>query len=105
MWSVSRSGDAIVAHFSGRLVVSEGQQSVSAFCRELDKGPATAVFDIREMEGYDGGAREAWQKGLSGQRDKINEIIVVGGSPLIRLGASMIGVFVRIPVRNVDKYP
>ena len=59
------------------------------------------VFAVERMTGYDRKAREVWQKALLGRKEQIEAIYLVGGNALIRLGASMMGAFIGIPIKGV----
>jgi len=55
------------------------------------------------MTGYHRGAREAWQSTLWPLRHKIRSIVVVGGTPLVRIGATTLGLALRIPIAFEDE--
>jgi hypothetical protein len=62
-------------------------------------GKVTFVWDCRKMTGYDSAARLRWQEALRADGKRIVEAWVVSDSMLIRMGASVIGLFARFPVR------
>ncbi|MBL8684822.1 MAG: hypothetical protein JNK05_36940 [Myxococcales bacterium] len=83
----SIDGSSVTVEFDGRLDALGGQQSASALATELEASPRDVVWDVRRMSGYDTEARVAWQKTLWPLRDKIRSVRVIGGGPLIRVGA------------------
>lgn len=88
-WRVRKSidGSTVTVEFDGRLDASSGEQSAAALAVELEASPRSVVWDVRRMSGYDTDARVAWQKTLWPLRDKIRSVRVIGGGPLVRIGA------------------
>jgi hypothetical protein len=88
VWRIRTSDDtSITVEFDGRLDVVGGQDSATALARELEKGPRAVVWDVRKMTGYDSEARVAWRKTLWPLRENISSVRLIGGGPLIRVGA------------------
>jgi hypothetical protein len=100
-WQIvtSKDGSCIVVAFDGWLSTAEGGASAAAFVEALRRGPADVVWDVRKMTGYDTGARLAWQQALWPLRRNIRGIEVLGGSPLVRLGALTLTTLLGVSVR------
>jgi hypothetical protein len=102
-WKAKRFGDRVVAVFDGRLTSEEGRASVAEFVAKLgDSVEVDIVFDIRRMEGYEPGARVAWQKALWPHRRRLRSITLVGGNALVRMGGRLIGLALGVDVRTSD---
>lgn len=56
-------------------------------------------WDVRGMTGYDSGARKAWQRQLMPLRRQIRSITLIGGSSLVRMGAGVLALVLRIDCR------
>ena len=104
-WSLKRqeNPDRILVRFTGRLTTAEGQASIAALADALKHDPAIVEWDIRAMEGYESGARSAWQTGLWPIRDRFQGLTIRGGSALVRLGASTLALFLGVPFSFVDE--
>jgi hypothetical protein len=55
------------------------------------------------MTGYESAAREAWQSMLWPLRHKIRRVVVVGGRPLVRIGATTLGLALGIQIAFQDE--
>ncbi|AKT40240.1 hypothetical protein [Chondromyces crocatus] len=88
-WNLRRSsdGETLVVTFHGKLTEADGRTSVLALVAQLARGPARVVWNLHEMTGYEAGARLAWQRGLWPVRHCIRSLEVIGGSPVVRVGA------------------
>ena len=102
-WNIFFDADQhdLLARFEGQLDAEGGRLSAAEFVKHIVGQPTRVIFDIREMTGYEAAARQHWQQALLPHRDNMKEIVIVGGGPLLRLGASMIAVFLRVPLRNI----
>jgi hypothetical protein len=83
----TEDGETLIATFRGRLSGRDGAASAAAFATELSRGPARVIWNLTEMTGYEAGARVAWQRALWPVRHHIRSIEVVGGGPIVRVGA------------------
>jgi hypothetical protein len=98
------TGKRFVIAFDGKLLAEEGVTSARAFSEALlPHDSVEAVWDIRRMTGYERAAREAWQSALWPLRHKIRNIVVVGGTPLVRIGATTIGLALGIQIAFEDE--
>lgn len=88
-WALRRTkdGTTLIATFRGRLGGRDGQLSAECFAAEIARRPAHVIWNLTEMIGYEAAARVAWQRALWPVRHLIRGIDVVGGSPLVRVGA------------------
>jgi hypothetical protein len=100
-WEVEREGLQVIARFSGRLSTEAGAESVAAFVLAMGEDRIQAVFDIRKMDGYDSGARRAWTHALQPVRDQLESIELRGGNALVRMGGSVMGSLLGVPVSAV----
>src|SRR6188768_1190129 len=98
----SADGTSIVVSFDGKLDGDAGAASAAAFAEALRRGPADVVWDLRRMSGYETSARIAWQNALWPHRHHIRKVEVIGGGPLVRLGAMTLTAVLGVPVRFSD---
>ncbi len=87
--------------FQGHLSTAEGEQSVRELMTALNEQACDVEWDVRGMTGYDSGARKAWQRELLPRRRQIRSITLVGGSALVRMGASAIALVLGIHCRFI----
>ena len=87
-----------MARFEGYLSAEAGEESVKAFVEAMGADPIVAVFDIREMGGYASGARRTWAAALKPVREQMVRIELVGGNALVRMGGSVLGALIGVPV-------
>ena len=99
----SIAGKSCLTHvFKGHLTKAEAQEHLrQQRLRMKSLGrPVIFVWDCREMSSYESAARLLWQAELSALRGEIREAWVVSGSQLIRMGASMLGMFGHFPIHT-----
>lgn len=60
------------------------------------------VPDMRGLVGYDTGARTAWQEKLSQFRPSIQAVVMVGGSPIVRMSGGAVCLYAGIKMRFCD---
>jgi hypothetical protein len=100
-WEVVVEETTVTATFVGHLSADEGRKSALAFAEELQKHELVdVVFDVTNMEGYDRGARTQWQLIVHPHRDRILGIHLIGGSRIIRMGASVLAMVLGVPLRT-----
>jgi hypothetical protein len=88
--------------FDGVLDGTEGRQSADLVASTLAAGPRKLVFDVGGMTGYHRDARSAWQHTLWPHRDAIQGITLVGGNKVIQMGASLLAMFLGVPLTKLD---
>jgi hypothetical protein len=99
---VSRDGERVIARFDGYLSAEAGEQSARAFIEAMGDDDVVAVFDIREMAGYASDARRAWAAALKPHGHRMMRLELVGGNALVRMGGSVLGALLGVPVVNRD---
>ena len=52
------------------------------------------------MEGYASGARRIWAEKLKPLRSQLDRIELIGGNALVRMGGSVLGALIGVPVVN-----
>ena len=97
-WSVERSGGFLTARFTGYLSADQAQTSVEQFVDLLGQDRCVIVFDIRMMTGYDSDARRSWATALRPLRARIERIELLGGNALVRMGGTVLGAMIGVPV-------
>lgn len=88
--------------FTGKLSADDGAASAAAFADALRHGPADVVWDLRRMSGYEAAARVAWQNALWPHRRNIRGVQVLGGNPMVRLGAMTLTALLGVSVHFSD---
>jgi hypothetical protein len=56
------------------------------------------VLDVERMTGYASSARRAWQEALAPHRARLREVRTRRASSLVRMGATVIGLFLGMTV-------
>jgi hypothetical protein len=104
-WRLMRSqaGSTVTVTFYGKLSAYEGERSAAAIVAEFCRGPATMVWNLADMSGYETGARIAWQRALWPVRHDILGLDIVGGNPLVRIGAVTMTMMLGIETRFIDR--
>ena len=97
-WQLTSEGDRLVACFVGYLSQEAGAEAARAFVEALADTQVVAVFDIRQMTGYASGARREWTAMLKPRRSQLKRIELIGGNPIVRMGGSVMGALVGVPV-------
>lgn len=103
-WTLRRTGDGatVIVTFRGKLSAGEGRASAEAFAMEIAREPALVVWNLIEMTGYEPAARVAWQHALWPLRHRIRGIEVVGGNPVVRIGAVTLTMVLGIEARFIE---
>jgi len=106
-WSATRHASENIVHvrYSLELSVDDGDQSLKRVLELMGTDDCHLEFDLRDMLGYQTGARVAWQRGLWANRKRVLSFGLIGGKPLLRQAAQMIGFVLGIKVRSVDAPP
>ena len=106
-WSLRRTKDGatVIATFRGKLGESEGRTFAASFAEELSWAPAHIIWNLTEMTGYEAAARVAWQDALLPLRHRIRSLEVVGGGPLVRVGAVTLAMVLGVDARFVEGPP
>lgn len=102
-WTLDREADRLICTFRGRLTAAEGEASAALVAAELTSSPLHLVFDLTDMQGYESGARAAWQRSLWPLRDRILSLEVVGGNAVVRMGANVLGLALGVPVTSSSR--
>lgn len=99
---VEATRSRIIARFDGFLSDDEGGESARRFVQALGTRKWHVVFDVRGMDGYASAARRSWQQVLAPKRHQVISLTVVGGGPIVRMGAAALGLALGVPTQNVD---
>ncbi len=101
VWSIERDGPLIRAAFRGFLDAKAGEESARALDRLLaGESHVELLFDVEGMDGYANEARDEWGQIMRRHRHRIAAITTRGAKPIVRLGASLLGMLVRIRVSH-----
>jgi hypothetical protein len=102
VWRLDHQGETLVVVFEGYLSADEGRTSARAVARAVADAPAPVelLLDVAAMAGYATEARRAWQTALSPHRDKLRGIRTRGASTIIRMGATVLGLFLGFNVHH-----
>lgn len=101
--SVFEREGKVVLDLHGQYTAAQAREGVAEAARlfkALD--PCEFVVDMRDLAGYDTGARQAWQENLAEFRRRIHTVTMVGGSALVRMTGSAVCLAAGIKMRLVD---
>lgn len=104
-WKVTETGDSVVVTCRGHDKSGTYVAAVAKFEACVARHPEAfrVIADLREMTGYETGARQAWQESFRKNRRLIRVLVFVGAkSTGIRMGAAVAGAVAGVPVRFVD---
>jgi hypothetical protein len=106
-WRVTENEHGVVITTSGHDKSQKWGLAVEEFGRCM-KGRTRAVSviaDLCQMTGYETQARRAWQDAFRQHRALMRAVIIVGArSPVIRMGAAVVGAVAGVPVRFVKDW-
>ena len=69
--------------------------------RQREGEKINLIWDCTRMQDYESGARTKWIKALFKMRPQTGEILLITKSPLIRLGATIMGVATSLRIKAV----
>jgi hypothetical protein len=104
IWQIESSSDFVTIRFCGNLDTVSGLASAMALAELLRAAGRVVIWDVREMTGYDTGARTAWQKHIQPLRHQIREIRVLGATPITRFGTAALAMALGVPA-TFDRAP
>lgn len=64
--------------------------------------PIEVVADLRQITGFDEDCRHLWQDGFREHTARIQMITLIQGTPLAKMAASALGLYLGIQVRSVE---
>ena len=103
-WAGAGDHDHLRFAFTGHLTVEGALAGIADWRSRLAERPAgrvVHVWDCRSMTGYDTAARVAWQGALGELRPRIEEIWLVSGSPIVRIGATVMNLVTSLRLHAV----
>ena len=99
-----RFGDhrCLVISFEGKLEVKDAKAKMKSITAAIEAAgePVAMVWDAARMTGYESEARKLWQDGLKRLRPQIRAIHLVSDSAVIRMGASVVGMFLGLEISS-----
>lgn len=101
-----RAGACIVLTVRGYHDVEAARAAVARFDELMSASPGEAVevvADLRHISGFDEDSRAIWQDGFRKHTARIQVITLVQGTPLAKMAASALGLYLGIQVRSVDR--
>lgn len=106
-WEVRRDegADAIVVTFRGRITEEDGRRSAAAFLAALGASTADLIFDVRDVESHEGGARKAWQERLLPRRKQLRRMVVISKSRLARMAATVFAMVLGMECEAYEDWP
>jgi hypothetical protein len=97
-----RSGK-IVLSLHGEYTAADAQQCLSTASRLFRAlGKSEFVVDLRELAGYETGARLLWQENLAQFKQSIHTVTMIGGSPLARMTGAAVCLYAGIKMRFMN---
>jgi hypothetical protein len=104
-WKVTESEGSIVITTFGHDKVGTWPAAVVQFGAHIARRrqEVHVIADVREMTGYETGARRAWQEAFRQHRHLMRAVVFIGArSRGIRMGAAVVAAVAGVPVRFVD---
>ncbi len=101
-WQEVDGQRCLVIRFAGYLAADGARvalQRVRTALAERSDG-VTMVWDASDMTGYDTESRTLWQNDMDELKPRIAAIHLVARSAIIRMGAAVVGMFMRYPIRT-----
>lgn len=99
---VGENDEYVEIRFVGHLDTEGGIASAQVVADRLRHRRIRLVLDVRDMLGYERGARIAWQEVLWPMRHRIRAMTLVGGNSVVRMGASVMTMFLGCPLERME---
>ena len=101
-WQTIEGQPCLFVDFEGHLDREGAQERLEAIDAALAEreGPIVMIWEASEMSGYDKDARTLWQEHLVRTKPRLKAIHLVTNSFVIRMGASVVSMFMRYPIRT-----
>ena len=103
-WTGMSGKECLKFTFTGKLTRNEADIAIlewrNQFRSTVDK-PIHVIWDCRKMEGYEPAAKDHWTDALNEMKDDIDTIWLLAESPVIKMGASIMGLFTSIRIMPV----
>jgi hypothetical protein len=104
-WEQKSGKQCLKFVFDGKLTAQEAEIAIlewkEAFRSKADE-PITLIWDCRKMESYENAARAKWTNALKELKPQIGAIWLISNSPLIRMGASVMGMLSSLNIKAVN---
>jgi hypothetical protein len=104
-WKITESEGSIVITCFGHDKAGTWPAAVVQFGAQITRcrQEVRVIADVREMTGYETGARRAWQEAFRRHRHLMQGVVFIGArSRGIRMGAAVVAAVAGVPVRFVD---
>jgi hypothetical protein len=106
-WRVTENEYGVVITTFGHDKTRKWVPAVQEFgrCMQGRTQAVSVIADLCQMTGYETEARRAWQDAFRQHRALMCAVIIVGArSPVIRMGAAVVGAVAGVPVRFVKDW-
>lgn len=104
VWSEKSGKQCLRFTFKRRLTAKEADVAIAEW-REMFQSKAEQsiilIWDCKKMKGYDSAARVKWTEALEEMRSQIDTIWLITSSTVIRMGASVMGMFISLNIKAV----
>ena len=104
-WSQISGREVLLFTFSELLTADEAEFAILLWRKEfqskMDK-PVTLVWDCKLMKDYESEAKERWTAALKEMKNQIETIWLISDSTIIRMGASVMGMFTSLKIKPVS---
>lgn len=105
-WEVRVVQRQVLVTFRRRVTEEAGRRAAEALVRVLgETREFEIVFDVREVETYDGRARQVWQDLLFPRRRQLRRLTVVSRSRVTRMGASVFAMVMGLECTTLTELP
>lgn len=103
-WSQKSGKECLRFVFGERLTLKEAEVAIvewrKAFQSKADKS-IILIWDCKKMKGYDNEAKAKWTEALKDMKSQIDSIWLISDSALIRLGATVMGMFSSLEIKAI----
>tara|TARA_B100001750_G_scaffold148838_1_gene119107 strand:+ start:1995 stop:2378 length:384 start_codon:yes stop_codon:yes gene_type:complete len=100
-WQVEQIGSRLLFRFHGDLSELEGERSANALLTHITgTEEVDLVFEVSQMTGFAIGAQSAWRRAFMRRRRSIRSLATVGANPLVRMGATVLGLAIGVLVEH-----
>lgn len=103
-WCEKLGGNNLRFTFGEKLTEKDAEQAIVLWKEAFQKkknDKVNLIWDCTNMKAYESGARKKWTNALFELKPQIGTIWLISESPLIRMGASVMGMATSLNIRTL----